>query len=78
MKGKLSYYVRNRKVEKDVTYIPVRFIFAIFFAVLETLAVIAIVIALCAYVPYFYLMVWATEISCVIQIIASDEKIIIE
>ena len=74
MKGKLSYYVRNRKVEKDVTYIPVRFIFAIFFAVLETLAVIAIVIALCAYVPYFYLMVWATEISCVIQIIASDEN----
>ena len=30
--------------------------------------------ALCYYVPYFYLAVWATEIFCVIRIIASDDN----
>ena len=38
------------------------------------LAVIGIVIALCYYVPYFYLAAWATEIFCVIRIIASDDN----
>ncbi|MBO5300430.1 MAG: PLDc N-terminal domain-containing protein [Clostridia bacterium] len=30
--------------------------------------------ALCYYVPYFYLAAWATEIFCVIRIIASDDN----
>ncbi|MBQ7936240.1 MAG: hypothetical protein IJ333_07845 [Clostridia bacterium] len=47
---------------------------AILFAVLETVAVIAIVLAFSYYVPYFYLMVWATEIAVVIRIIASDDN----
>lgn len=74
MKGKLRYNVGNEMVEKDVNYIPVRFILAVILAILETLAVIAIVMLLCAYVPYFYLMMWATEIACVIQIAASNEN----
>ena len=74
MKGKLKYRVGNETVEKDVNYIPVRFIFAVLLAVLETLAVIAVVVLFCLYVPYFYLMMWATEIACVIQIVASNEN----
>ena len=49
MKRKLRYMVGAETVEKDVNYIPVRFILAVLLAVLETLAVIAIVILLCLY-----------------------------
>ena len=74
MKRKLRYNVGAEIVEKDVNYIPVRFILAVLLAVLETLAVIAVVILLCVYMPYFYLAMWATEIACVIQIVASNEN----
>lgn len=47
MKRKLRYNVGNETVEKDINYIPVRFILAVTLAVLETLAVIAVVILLC-------------------------------
>lgn len=74
MKGKLRYQVQGTTVEREVNYIPVRFILAIVLAVLETLAIMAILVALCWYVPYFYLLVWITEIACVIKIIASDDN----
>ena len=74
MKKKLRYYINQQPVEKDITYIPVRFIIAIALALLATLAVMAIVVLLSIYVPYFYLLMWATEIACVIQIAASDEN----
>ena len=74
MKGTLRYTVEGKTVEKEVNYIPVRFILAIVLAVLETLAILAIVMALCYYIPYFYLMVLCTEIACVIRIIASEDN----
>ena len=74
MKGKLRYIKEGRTVEKEVNYIPVRFILAIVFAILETAAVIAAVIACSYYIPYFYLLVWVTEIAVVIKIIASDDN----
>lgn len=55
-------------------HIPFRYIAAIIFALLETGAIVAIVMALSYYVPYFYLAVWATEVACVIRIIASDDN----
>ena len=54
--------------------IPLRFIVAILLTLLATAAVIGIVILLCMYVPYFYLLMWATEIAFVIRIIASNEN----
>lgn len=74
MKGTLRYKIEGRTVEREVNYIPVRFILAIVLAVLETVAVIAIVFAFSYYIPYFYLAVFATEIACVIKIIASDDN----
>lgn len=61
-------------VEREVNYIPVRYILAILITIFKILAVISILIALCYYVPYFYLAAWATEIFCVIRIIASDDN----
>lgn len=73
MKKKIRIrYDENTTVEREVNYIPVRYIVAILLAVLETAAVIAIVMLLSYYVPYFYLAMWATEIGAIIHIIAAD------
>ena len=74
MKGILRYSVEGRTIEREVNYVPVRFILAITLAVLETVAVIAIVFACSYYIPYFYLAVFSTEVACVIKIIASDDN----
>lgn len=74
MKGKYSYFDGKKQTEREYSYIPFRYILAVFIALLEVLAVIDIVTALCYYVPYFYLAAWATEFFCVIRIIASDDN----
>ncbi len=74
MKRTIMYDVNGKKVQKEIDYIPVRYIIAIFITVIEVLVILGIVFALCYYVPYFYLAAWATEIFCVIHIIASDDN----
>jgi len=74
MKRKYSYFDGKKQVEREYSYIPVRYIIAVLITLFEVLAVIAIVAAFCYYVPYFYLAAWATEIFCVIRIIASDDN----
>lgn len=74
MKRKIKYNVNEKTVEREFNYIPVRYIVAILITLFEILAVIGIVIALCYYVPYFYIAAWITEIFCVIRIIASDDN----
>lgn len=74
MKKTITYDINEKTVEKEINYIPVRYIVAVLITLLEVLAVIGIVAALCYYVPYFYLAAWATEIFVVIRIIASDDN----
>ena len=74
MKKKPRSRVNCRNAERQKHYISFRFIAAILLALLATAAVIGIVVLLCMVVPYFYLLVWATEIAFVIRIIASDEN----
>ena len=74
MKQKYSYQEGDKTVEREYQYIPFRYILAVLITLFEVLAVIGIVFALCYYVPYFYLAAWATEIFCVIRIIASDDN----
>ncbi len=74
MKKTITYDVNQKTVEKEIDYIPVRYIIAVFITILEVLAVLGIVFTLCYYIPYFYLAAWATEIFCVIHIIASDDN----
>lgn len=74
MKETFRYYQNNKIVEKEIKYIPFRYYLAILLAILETLAILAIVIALCYYVPYFYILVFITNIACVIRIIASNDN----
>lgn len=74
MKKTITYDVNKKKVQREINYIPFRYILAVLITLFEVLAVIGIVISLCYYVPYFYLAAWATEIACVIRIIASDDN----
>lgn len=74
MKRKYSYQAGDKVVEREYNYIPVRYIIAILITVFEVAAIIGIVIALCYYVPYFYILAWLTEIACVVKIIASDDN----
>lgn len=74
MKRKYSYRAGDKTIEREYNYIPVRYIIAMLITVLEVAAIIGIVIACCYYIPYFYLAAWATEIACVIRIIASDDN----
>lgn len=74
MKRKYSYMVNDKNVEREINYIPVRYIIAMLITVLEIAAIIGIVIACCYYVPYFYIAAWLTEIFCVIRIVASDDN----
>lgn len=74
VKKTISYNINNETVEREVNYIPVRYILAVLITLFEIIAVISIVTALCYYVPYFYLAAWATEFVCVIHIIASDDN----
>lgn len=55
MKRKYTYFDGKKQTEREYSYIPFRYIFAVFIALLEVLAVIGIVTDLCYYVPYFYL-----------------------
>lgn len=74
MKKKLRIrYDANRTVEREIDYIPLRYILALAMAVFETAAVVAVVLVMCAYVPFFYLLAWVTEIGCIIYVIACDE-----
>lgn len=68
------HYDGGTQMETEVNYIPLRYILAIMFAVLETLSIIAIVVLLGYYVPYFYIAVLLTQMACLVRIIGSDDN----
>lgn len=74
MKRKYEYSIRDKKIVKEINYIPFRYILAILIAIIEIVAIIAIVVGLCVWVPYFYLSAYVTQIACVIKIVSSDDN----
>lgn len=74
MKKKIKVYEKGKSVEKEIQYIPVRYIIAILITMLEIVAVIATVFILAIYVPYFYIAILLTVIGVVISIIASNDN----
>ncbi len=74
MKVKYRYRAGNRTVERTINNIPFRYIVALLLTATAIIAVIGIVVALCIWVPQFYVLAWITEILCVIRIIASDDN----
>ena len=74
MKRTYTVQMHDKQVEREYDYIPFRYIIAVLITAFEVLTVLGIVVALCLYVPYFYILAWLTEIGCVIKIIASDDN----
>ena len=74
MKRKYKIKAGNRIIERQYSYIPVRYILAALITLFEVLAIIGVMVALCYYVPYFYLAAFATEVFCVIKIIVSNDN----
>ena len=74
MKRRIEYKAGDKILEKEVKYIPMRYILAALITLFEILAIISIVIALCYYVPYFYIAAYITTFACELKIIASDDN----
>lgn len=74
MKIRRSYRANGKTVEISYTHIPIRYVLAILITLLEIAAIIGIVILMCYYVPYFYVLALITQICCVVKIISSDDN----
>ena len=75
MKRKIELNLGNGKIEeRTINYIPVRYIFAFLITILEVIAIIGVMVALCLYVPYFYIAVALTTVLVELKIIASDDN----
>ena len=74
MKKKLKIHKGSVVEEREVNYIPVRYIIAFAITLFEVLAIIALMIALCIFVPYFYIAVAITTFAVELKIIASNDN----
>ena len=75
MKRKVKVSLGNGKFkEREINYIPFRYIIAFFITLLEVLGIIGVMVALCIFVPYFYIAVGITTFVVELKIIASDDN----
>ena len=74
MKRKYKYKSGDKTVEREYNYIPIRYIVAVLMSIFEIAAIIGLMIVICIYVPYFYILCYVTAICCIIKIIASDDN----
>ena len=72
MKVRYSYYIRRKKIIREYTYIPTRYILAGFMTVVEIMAILAMMIILCVNIPLFYTLAIVAQALCIVRIIASD------
>jgi len=74
MKKTYKIQTGGKSIEREYSYIPVRYMIAALITILEIASIIGIVIAFCIYVPYFYILCYMTAVGCVIKIVASDDN----
>ena len=59
-------------VDKEINYIPVRYIIAILCTILEIAGIIGVMCLLVIYVPYFYILIFITEVVSIVTIVVSS------
>ncbi|MBP3504273.1 MAG: cardiolipin synthase [Bacilli bacterium] len=74
MKKNIRVFENGKYIDKEINYIPIRYIISILLAIFEIASIIAILVLLAMYVPYFYVAIYITVIVIEIKIIASDEN----
>lgn len=60
--------------EKEISYIPFRYVVAFSITLFEILAIIGIVVLMCYYVPYFYILAFVTAFLVELKIISCDDN----
>jgi len=74
MKRTIKVSLGDRVEERVISYIPGRYIVAMLITIFEVLTIIGIVVALCIFVPYFYIALYITTFACELKIIASNDN----
>ncbi len=74
LKRKIRFKYKEQTIEHEITYIPLRYYLALAIALIEILAIIGIVVALCYHSWFFYFIAIIMQIACVMKIIASDDN----
>lgn len=74
MKRKIKVYKNGKYVDKQINYIPVRYIIAMLITILEIASILAILVVLTILIPYFYLAIYVTVAGVIIGIIASNDN----
>lgn len=74
MKRKYSVRTGDKTIEREYNYIPVRYILAVLISALEIAGIIGLMVLICMFVPYFYILCYVTAFACIIQIISSDDN----
>lgn len=74
LKTKIRFKYKEQTIEREITYIPIRYYLALVIALVEILAIIGVVVALCFHSPVFYFIAVIMQIACVLTIIASDDN----
>jgi len=74
MKRNIKVYQNGKYVEKEINYIPIRYIIAIMLAVIEIALIIGILVLLILYIPYFYIAMYITVFFIILKIISNDEN----
>lgn len=65
---------KGNKVEKEINYIPIRFIIVILLALLEIILINAVMILCAWFIPYFYIAIYITVAVVIVTIIGSYEN----
>jgi len=74
VKKNIKIYQKGKLIDKEINYIPTRYILAILITIFEVAAIIGVMIVLAMHVPYFYLAILATEIGVIIAIMISNNN----
>lgn len=74
MKRRYKVHTGTKIIEREYNYIPFRYITAVFITIMEIAAILGIMVVLCIYVPYFYVLCYITAFACILKIIASDDN----
>lgn len=74
MKKTIEIMDANGPKNKVINYIPVRYIISILIILFEIISILAIMVLLSIYVPYFYIAELLTQIGCVIAILGKKDN----
>lgn len=74
MKKNIKIYSKGKYIDKEINYIPTRYIWAILITLLEVAGIIGTVVLLAIYVPYFYTALLVTQVVIIIAIILSNNN----